>query len=120
MEETRRYYITLQAGVSVAEIREDEGNSHYDFVIEATPEQINHLNNLLFNAANADDYSFLYGHIPFSARYQQENIAYDQNLDEVYRMIYRLGTEETKRQLQNMGMNNFLKYDEKWRQGMTD
>jgi len=44
--------------------------------------------------------------ILFSKPYDKENDAYDYYNKEIYRMIHDLGTEETKKHIESMGILN--------------
>jgi len=103
------YYISLHTSMGTVEIRDSMGNTTYDFEIEATPEDISRLEKLVANARGADIMSFLHPHyIPGADKGDEDNAVYDQNLNEIYRQIYRLGTPSTQAQLQEMGILNAL------------
>lgn len=57
--ERNRYYITLQSGTTVAEIRDVKGDSTYDFEIEATEVEAGMLRDLFNHCVHGDARAYL-------------------------------------------------------------
>ncbi|MEJ8545939.1 hypothetical protein [Brevibacillus borstelensis] len=110
--EKQRYYITLQSGTTVAEIRDVKGESTYDFEIEATPIEAGMMRDLFDHCAHGDYMMWIRdGHVLWTDMPDEDNDEYDDNLREIYRMIYRLGTPKTKQDLEQMGLVKALGLD---------
>ncbi len=108
--EKKRYYITLQAGTTTAEIRDVKGESTYDFEIEADPVEIGLLRDMLTHAVHSDFLQWMHSHIPYRDQLLDvDNEAYDDNLVSIYRKIYQLGTPETRKNIEQMGLVERLK-----------
>jgi hypothetical protein len=107
--EKKRYYITLQGGTTTAEIRDVRGESTYDFEIEADPVEIGLLRDMLIHAVHADFLGWMHSHIPFTNLHDLDNEAYDDNLVNIYRKIYQLGTPDTRAKIEQMGLVERLK-----------
>lgn len=112
--EKQRYYITLQRGTTVAEIRDVRGgaNASYDFEIEATPVEAGMLRDLFEHCKHGDYMMWMHGHFLWTDLPDRDNDEYDDNLREVYRMIYRCGTPKTKHDLEQMGLVRALGLDQ--------
>lgn len=113
--EKNRYYVTLQAGTTNAEIREADPNnpSTYDFEVEASRSQMHELRKMLQEAHIVDVDSYFHGHILFTDLAEDDNKTYDSILRDIYRMIYQTGTADTKAKMEQMGIVSVLKLDEK-------
>ncbi|UFJ41181.1 hypothetical protein LOK74_01060 [Brevibacillus humidisoli] len=99
--EKKRYYVSVQAGT----VLENKGDAAYEYEIEATPEEVQALMILLEEKYDDDWLTFFRAHIsgvPY--HYDRENDLYDNDLREIYSLIHRLGTEETKRQIESAGL----------------
>lgn len=86
----KTFFVAIHQGSASGQILEDKDGSSFQFTIEATREEVNELQELFERAYEQDtgaDYT-----------------ATDDTLDEIYRMIYRLGNAETKQQIENMGV----------------
>ena len=83
MDEKKTYYVAVQQGMVEGQILASKDESHFQFIIEATRE--------LFEQAYDED---------LDADYQ----ATEEALDDIYGMIYQLGTEETKRRMTEAGI----------------
>jgi hypothetical protein len=100
--EKKKYYLTV--GHS-GEIMEDPTASTYELEIEATPEEIADLEKMYRQLQRSDTDTFWRAHIPFlQYHYDQDNDEYDQRLTDIYRMIHKLGTPETKQHIESMGL----------------
>jgi hypothetical protein len=94
----KTYYIAVGPG----EIMENQGDSSYEFEIVATQEDIDRLEDLFEEKDNADQSSHVHAWLPFIHTYDGPNKDHDYYLHEVYRMLHKLGTEETKAQIEQM------------------
>lgn len=90
----QKYYV----GVGSGQITRQPETTEWEFEIEATEEQITRLREL-FERANKQnlDIAYLVLH-PLEGRKEEHDLKnYDHTLQEIYRMIYELGSEETKK-----------------------
>lgn len=99
--ERKRYYVSVQ-GKSVLE---GKGDAAYEFEINATRAEVDKLQELMNEAWDADDASFFRNFIP-AVPYHNDvaNDAYDYTLREIYQLLHELGTKETRRTIEGMGM----------------
>ncbi|WP_146172108.1 hydrolase [Melghirimyces profundicolus] len=101
----RKYYVALHSGEIMGELLQNPTDSSYEFEIEATDEEARRLNRLLGNNAVEDMETFWDAHIPYLYHNQaRENEGYDRTFRQIYEMVYRLGTPETKRQIEQLGL----------------
>ncbi|WP_054950270.1 hypothetical protein [Numidum massiliense] len=97
----KTYYIAVGSGT----ILEDQADGAFDFEIEATPKEIEQLQKLFTEQFATDWQSFLRAHIPIKPYSEDKpNDAYDENLHNVYRAIYQLGTPRTKQFIEEHGL----------------
>jgi hypothetical protein len=94
----KKYYISVGPG----EVMENQGDASYEFEVKATEEDIDRLQELFEEKENADQSSYVHGILPFIHTYDGPNKDHDYYLLEVYRMIHKLGTEETKTLIEQM------------------
>ncbi|NGQ94916.1 hypothetical protein G3578_06920 [Brevibacillus sp. SYP-B805] len=100
--EKKRYYVSVQAGT----VMEHQGDAAYEFEIEATPDDVEVLGRLFAQKDSYDVDSFWRSHIPVIPYHiDTENDAHDKSLQEIYAMIYRLGTEETRQHIASMNLD---------------
>jgi hypothetical protein len=106
MDDKKTYYVTVEIGQRSGEIRDhlEVNDANYDFEIKATEEEIERLERLFREAEEEDFTTLVKAHIPFLDNESQENVKEDGTLRKIYRMIYQLGTEETKRRMDESGM----------------
>ncbi|ELK39199.1 hypothetical protein D478_25663 [Brevibacillus agri BAB-2500] len=102
--EKKKYYVTLQAGTTVAEIRDEKGSATYDFEIEATDVEVGMMRDLFNNCMHGDFMMWMHGHTLWSDMPDRDNDEYDDNLRDIYRLIYEHGTEKTRHDLEQMGL----------------
>jgi hypothetical protein len=102
----KTYYVTVDLGTHAGEIREtfDGNDAVYDYEIQATEEELAELEHLYEQMETIDDKTFLIAHIPFLDNEQEENEVEDELLNKIYRKIYELGTEQTKRKMEEAGL----------------
>ncbi|WP_066192629.1 MULTISPECIES: hydrolase [Gracilibacillus] len=108
--EKRQYYVNI----GTKEISQIPYGNNATYTIKATGEEVFLLREK-FNEIQQDEMgTFVRSHIPFMQYHQDpENQEYDNDLQEIYQMIYQLATPETRQALQESGMkidgNEFLK-----------
>lgn len=104
--ERDHYYVTLQAGISNAEVRSVKGESSYDFEIVANQDEAGLLKDLLLEASNQDrigyEHSHFFANVLDTA--DRDNMVYDRLLNQIYLTIYDLGTSTTKKDIEEMGI----------------
>lgn len=99
--EKKTYYVSVQAGTAVASI----GDSSFEFVIHATDKELQKLEELFEELADATDDTFLRGMIPAIPYHQDvQNDEYDTALRNVYEWVYKLGDEQTRQTIEKMGI----------------
>ena len=99
--EKQTFYVSVQSGNILA----DKGDSPYEFEIEANEEEIKQLQSLFARRNEADWGTFLRAHVPIVPySYDSSNDQYDQNLYEIYNKIYELGSQQTKYQIESLGI----------------
>lgn len=100
--EKKTYYVAVGSG----DILEDKSDSPYEFEIEATQEEIDQLQELFNDRHQADWYTWIGAHIPIVPYHQldKDNDQYDDNLYAIYKMLYELGSPETKSEIEKLGI----------------
>jgi hypothetical protein len=94
------FYVSVQAG----SVLENEGDAAYEFEIFATEQDVEMLMEKFDELSDADNASALRAHIPGVPYHQDESSdSYDYWLTDIYKTLYELGTEETKRTIAGMG-----------------
>ena len=88
--EKKTYYVAVHQGTDSGQILEDKEAASFQFAIHATRDEIDQLQQLFEKGYDVDTGT--------------DYITIDQNLDDIYRMIYQLGDEETKRQIESLGL----------------
>src|SRR5690348_13743467 len=100
--EKRKFYVSVQAGT----ILENQGDSAYEFVIEATSENIDKLQQL-FEKKMEDDQAMSFRSITPGLPYHlDDNNDYDDTLKDIYSMISKLGTKETSDHIARMDLHH--------------
>ncbi|SDX39752.1 hypothetical protein SAMN05518855_101399 [Paenibacillus sp. CF384] len=96
------YYVSVQAG----SILEDPEATAFEFEVTANEEELNRLQELFEEYASMDEaQTGQYGMKMFSsASDKQMNAGVDGILLDVYRLLYELGTSETKNHIATMGL----------------
>ncbi|MBP3961441.1 hypothetical protein [Paenibacillus lignilyticus] len=96
------YYVSVQAG----SILVDPEATAFEFAITANEEELNRLQELFEEYASMDELqASQYATAPFSsASDKQMNAGVDAILLDVYRLLYELGTTETKNHIATMGL----------------
>lgn len=105
MNDKKHYYVSV-SGKSV----ETEPSRTEQLQVMATESEINHLQSLLDSEKHNDDYTAQRAPIPYkSADHDPATDQFNDNLIEVYRAIYQLGTEETKQHIRSLNIIQELK-----------
>lgn len=103
--ERKTYYISLGEG-NISQVR--TANS-WDYQIQATDEEITRLRELFDQNYSSDWQGFWRAHIPYiEYHFDRPNDGYDTGLQQVYKMLYELGDEETKAHIKNEGLMDDL------------
>ena len=100
--EKQTYYVSVASG----DILNDKTDSPYEFEIEANEDDIKRLQDLFNHKDKADWGTFVLSHIPIVPYHKldKENDDYDANMYAIYKLIYELGTPETKREMERQGI----------------
>lgn len=100
-EPKKPFYVSVQAGSIVPQ----EGDTNFEFEVEATDAQMDALQQLFDKREEADNAAYFRAHVPFlEYEHDAPNDAADRELTAVYRMLYELGTPETRRHIVSMGV----------------
>ncbi|WP_458412149.1 hydrolase [Schinkia sp. CFF1] len=101
--EKSTYYIS----VGSREISKIKTASPFELEIEATENEIRTLREIFDEMYSADWMGFFRAHVPYvQYHYDRPNDQIDQNLTNVYQMLYELGKPETKQHIETMGILN--------------
>jgi hypothetical protein len=102
MEEQKSpYYISLGTG----EISRNATSSPWSFKIEATEEEVGVLREYFNQNYSTEWQNFFRAHVPYvQYHYDRENDAYDETMEKIYGMIYKLGDQEAKNHIESMGI----------------
>ncbi|WP_438448658.1 hypothetical protein [Gorillibacterium sp. sgz5001074] len=98
----RTYYISVGSG----DIVQEKEAANFEFEIEATEEELNRLEELFEEKEEADNGSAQRAVTPYIEYHNDgENDVYDARLQDIYRLIHKLGTPETKAHIESMSLN---------------
>jgi hypothetical protein len=98
----KTYYVTVDGTIHEQQLLDD---GPYDFAIEASDDEIQALQALFEKTYDHDWHTYLEAHLPYETEErQQASLEVDEDVREIYQMIYRLGTEETKRGIASLGL----------------
>lgn len=101
VDQKKTYYITVNDG----EISQSSTSSPWNFKIEATDDEIIELRELFDQNYSTEWEGFYRAHVPYlQYHFDRQNDKYDEGLTQIYRAIYRLGDEEAKNHIGNMGI----------------
>ncbi|WP_078382643.1 hydrolase [Sutcliffiella halmapala] len=99
--ERKTYYISLADG----NISQVKSAASWNYQIQATDEEITQLRELFDQNYSSDWQSFWRSHIPYvEYHFDRPNDGYDNGLQQVFKMLYELGDEETKAHIKNQGL----------------
>jgi hypothetical protein len=97
----RKYYVSVQAKT----IMEHQGDAAYELEIEATPQEVHQLQELFESENETDFNNYIRMHSPEILKEELVSHArLDQYLTHVYRLLYELGTSETRSFVQSMNV----------------
>ncbi|WP_438347145.1 hypothetical protein ACP8HI_15710 [Paenibacillus sp. FA6] len=100
-----KYYVSVHG----RSILLDKGATSYEWEIEATPEQAQEISWLMGIVQEKEEKAFLGYVYPWPDTPERVvNLAYQNALDDVYKMIYELCSEETRMQMRESGVSAFL------------
>jgi hypothetical protein len=102
MSERKTYYVAVGAG----EILEHREAAAFEFEIRANEEELNKLQEMFEQLSSTDEESMIRFHSPVTVSEQERTAMYDSQIHEIYKFLYQLGTEETKRHIES---TNILK-----------
>jgi hypothetical protein len=107
MDTRDMYFVDISSGDVVPHAEEAKSVS---FQIHATPEEVTKLNALFEENYDADMSTFNRAQIPFRQYHNDpENAQYDHSMQKIYAMIHQLGTLETRKNIEEMGVLNPIK-----------
>lgn len=99
--ERKKYFVSIAAG----EISQIQFGNNDDFTIHATNEEIRELRGKMDMMQDADFKSYWRAHIPIKPYHNNEaNHEYDAGIQEAFQIIYYLGDEQTKQDIESMGI----------------
>jgi hypothetical protein len=94
----KTYYVAVGAG----QVLEDQEAAAFEFAIQANEKELGKLQELFEHTTDADeDATFSVSGWP-TVSDRPDHTEYDSHIKEIYRMLHRLGTEETKRHIESM------------------
>lgn len=103
MTDKQTYYVSVHEGTAL----EDVSAADFEFEIRATQGELDRLEQLFQEKDEAENRTFVRGMTPGIPYHQDEpNDTYDEVLLRVYRLIYDLGTSETKQHIEQMNVLN--------------
>jgi hypothetical protein len=96
------YYVTVDGTIHSEKLLDD---APYDFEIQATEEEIKNLQDLFQRAYDSDWDTYLEAHLPYhTEERQRQSLDVDEKVKEIYSTIYQLGTDETKKSIESLGL----------------
>lgn len=99
--EKKTYYVSVQAKT----VMENQGDGAYELDIEATPEEVRQLRELFESTSEADFMNYVRVHNPELLEEEViSNELVDRHLTEIYRLLEKLGTPETKAHIRSMNV----------------
>jgi hypothetical protein len=104
----KKYYLSIHAGPNTVEIRDVKGESTYDFEIEASDDEVDKLEELFEHAYSDDFKTYSWMHVIADKKIEKLTEDFDQTLNNIYQIIYDLGTEKTRSDITEMGVLNSL------------
>ncbi|MDU0329024.1 MULTISPECIES: hypothetical protein [Paenibacillus] len=98
--EKRTYYVSVQG----RSLLEDPGAAAYEWEIQATREEADHLSHMLEHLGEKEENGFMAFTYPWPDTPEDDvNRSYESYLNALYREIYRLGTAETRAHMERSG-----------------
>lgn len=100
-EQKKTYYIDVGTGG----ISQSPTSSTWSYQIQANDEEIIELRELFNQNYSTEWQNFFRAHVPYvQYHYDRENDAYDNTIQQVYGIIYKLGDEEAKKHIDTMNI----------------
>jgi hypothetical protein len=100
-QQKKTYYIDVGTG----EISQSATSSTWSYKIQADDEEITQLRELFDRNYSTEWQNFFRAHVPYvQYHYDRENDAYDDTIQQVYSMLYKLGDDEAKSHIQTMNI----------------
>lgn len=97
----KTYYVTVGTG----EILPNRGDAAFEFEIMASEDELDKLEELFEDTAEAELAAATRAVIPFEEYHNdEENDRYDDGLHAIYQMLHQLGTPATKRHIESMNV----------------
>ncbi|MFC4306672.1 hypothetical protein [Cohnella boryungensis] len=97
--EKQKYYVSVQSKT----IMTGQGDAPYELEMVATQEDVQELLDLFEHMEDFDNQSFFRNPIPgIPYHHDLENDGYDFYLKEVYKLLKKIGTEETIKHIESM------------------
>lgn len=96
----KTYYVAVGAG----QVLEDKEAAAFEFEIRASDEEVNELQEMFGELSSADEAAAFHFPSALSVSDERRNEFYDSQLQNIYGLLHRLGTEETKRHIESMGI----------------
>lgn len=105
MEQAKKpYYIDIE---NAQVYPEPDEAADWQFKIFATDKEIAKLADYIRRNYDADMKTFELAHVPFvEEKEENQNRSYDATMEGIYGMIYELGDEEARRNIEKMGILN--------------
>ncbi|AEI39519.1 hypothetical protein [Paenibacillus mucilaginosus] len=100
------YYISVGPGtIEDQQTLADQRNYTYDYQVEASEEEYQELRRLLQSTEETQDGTFARAPIPYkSADHDPATEQFNDRMKDLYTLLYRLGTAETKGHIEKMGI----------------
>lgn len=96
----KTYYVAVGARQAL----EDKEAAAFEFAIQANEKELNKLQELFEQTSDAEeDAVFKFSGLP-TVSDGPDNAEFDSHIKEIYRMLHRLGTDETKRHIEAMNI----------------
>jgi hypothetical protein len=97
----KTYYISLANG----EISQISTASPWNYKIEASDEEIVQLREYFDQIHSSDWQGFFRAHVPYvEYHYDPTNDAYDETMQQVFQLIYKLGDQEARELIAEQGL----------------
>ncbi|MCJ8012347.1 hypothetical protein MUG84_11455 [Paenibacillus sp. KQZ6P-2] len=97
----KKYYVSVQSRT----IMERQDEAAYELVIEATPEEANQLRDIFSSMYHFDMETYFRMHYPgIPEHYDYDNDMYARDVKDIYQLLYKLGTGETREHIETMNV----------------
>jgi hypothetical protein len=102
-DQRKTYYVSVQAQT----VFENQGDSSYEFEIQADEKDLTRLVELFENQMENEHDTAQRAIVPGVPYHRDvENDRYDATLKDIYKAIHSMGTEATRKHIQSMGILN--------------